>query len=159
MYSTTTHSGTVDVGSSIYAMKNFTAKGIWENVWFLIVPCCSLTPAFKDALPTPASQLQQCMPDIQRQKCSRVLQGAGWLLCPECLDFFPNFSVHEISTATLVSHHFHLFWSLKPTGGCTLCIFPWRTQEARNSLCTLAASWRKKQSAPPSRQHELNSMA
>lgn len=77
----------------------------------------------------------------------------------QCLNLLPSFTAHWISTSTFVSHHFHLHWSLKPTGGCTLCIFPWRTWEARNCLCTLATSWRKKQSAPPSRQHELNSTA
>lgn len=48
MYFTTIHSGTVDVGSSNYVMKNFTTKGWSENIWSLIVPCCSLTPVFKD---------------------------------------------------------------------------------------------------------------
>lgn len=48
MYSTMIHSKTVDVGSSIYAMKNFTTKSRWDNISSLIVPCCSLTPVFKD---------------------------------------------------------------------------------------------------------------
>lgn len=154
-----THSGTVDVGFSIYAMKNFTTKGrkkTYDPSFFHAVPWPQ--PSRMPCLLLPLSYSSACQ-TFKGRSAAGFYKGQAGSHVRQCLDFFPNFSVHEISTATLVSHHFHLFWSLKPTGGCTLCIFPWRTQEVRNNLCTLAASWRKIESAPPSRQHELNSMA
>lgn len=155
-----TLSGTVDDGSSIYALNNFPTKGRWENISSLIVPCCSLTPDFKDG------SLAYFCPLVTavhgRLSTAEVQQGFARdrLVLMSCSASISSLLLLQYIGSKLLNWCLTISISSGPSNPWENVPYAsWGTQEARNCLCRLAASWRKKQSAPPSRQSELNLVA